>query len=258
MSTANTTPLTYNAYVLQLANMAVVQTTTTSGVVTPVDTAFSTLIPQALNYAELRIQRDLDVLPSVTTRSYTLTPGNNTLQLGVNDFVTVQTITLASGGDTFPLLPTTKEFLQNVCGSSTNTAMPEYFAMYGGDLATGGNTYNNIIVGPYPDSNYAVTISGTVRLPTLYQNATPSLASTGTTFISTYYPDLLIQASMIYVAQYQRNFGSASNDPSMGPTYELQYQNLLKGSLTEEARKQFASAAWSSYSPAPAASLPRG
>ena len=226
MSTPATTPLTYNLYVQQLANMAVVGVTTVSGVVVPVDPSFATLIPQALNYAELRIQRDLDILPSVTTINYSLTPNNNILQLGVNDFVTVQTITISYNGNTYTLLPTTKEFLQNVYGSSGSAAMPQYFAMYGGDYATAGNTYNNVLLGPYPDNAYSVTVSGTIRMPTLGNNSSSALASTATTFISTYYPDLLIQASMIYVAQYQRNFGSASNDPSMGPTYELQYENL--------------------------------
>ena len=243
MTAPQTNPLTYNLYVTQIANMAVVDTTTVSGVVQGVDSAFNILIPSMLNYAELRIQRDLDLLPSQTSRTYTLTTGSNQLQLDVDDFVTVQTIAVTSGGNTYPLLPSTKEFLQNVYGASGSTDMPAYFAMYGGDLSTGGNTYNNIIVGPYPDQNYPVTVTGTVRLPSLYQNATTALAGSATTFISTYLPDLLVQASMIYVAQYQRNFGQASNDPAMGPTYELQYQNLLRGAGVEEARKKFSAAA---------------
>lgn len=257
MTTPQTTPLTYNGYVTQIATMAVVDTTTSSGVVVGVDPAFNDIIPQMLNYAELRIQRDLDLLPSQTSRTYALTTGNNQLQLDADDFVTVQTIAIVNGGVTIPMMPVTKEVLQNVYGSSAQTAIPVWFAMYGGDLATGGTTYNNIIVGPYPDADYSVSVTGTVRLPTLYQNATTPLAATGTTFISTYFPDLLVQASMIYIAQYQRNFGQASNDPAMGPTYELQYQNLLRGAGIEEARKKFSAAAWSSMAPAVAATPSR-
>lgn len=257
MPTPQTTPLTYNGYVTQIATMAVLDTTTVSGVVQGVDAAFNAIIPQMLNYAELRIQRDLDLLPSQVERTYSLTSGNNTLQIDVADFVTIQTLNISSNNNLYPMLPATKDFLQNVYGSSTSTGLPKYYAMYGGDLSTGGNTYNNIIVGPYPNSNYIVKATGTVRLPTLYENATQALANTGTTFISTYLPDLLVQASMIYIAQYQRNFGQASNDPAMGPTYELQYQNLLKGAGVEEARKKFTAAAWSSMSPAVAATLTR-
>jgi hypothetical protein len=179
------------------------------------------------------------------------------LQLGAYDFVTVQTVTLSVAGVTYPLLPSTKEYLQNVYGSSASGSrgQPKVFAMYGGDLATGGETYNNILLGPYPDVAYNVEVIGTVRLPTLYENATTPLAATGTTFISTYFPDLLVQASLIYISQFQRNFGQASNDPAMGPTYELQYQNLLRGAAVEEGRKKFSASAWSSMSP-PVAATP--
>ena len=258
-ATPQTTPLTYNGYVTQVATMAVVNVQTTSGVVVGIDAEFNAIIPQMLNYAELRIQRDLDLLPSQTSRPYTLTIGNNQLQLGAYDFVTVQTVTLNVSGVTYPLLPSTKEYLQNVYGSSAvgSRGQPKLFAMYGGDLATGGETYNNILLGPYPDIAYNVEVIGTVRLPTLYENATTPLAATGTTFISTYFPDLLIQASLIYISQFQRNFGQASNDPAMGPTYELQYQNLLRAAAVEEGRKKFIASAWSSMSPQVAATPTR-
>ena len=255
MPTPNTTPLTYNGYVTQIATMAVVDTQTVSGVVQGVDAAFNAIIPQMLNYAELRIQRDLDLLPSLTSNTYTFTIGNNQLQISTNDFITVQTLGVSSGGTLYPLIPTTKEFLQNVYGSSSATGMPKYFAMFGGDLATGGTTYNNILVGPYPDQSYTASVTGTVRLPTLYQNATTALASTGVTFISTYLPDLLIMASMVYISAYQRNFGRQSDDPAMAQSYESQYQTLLKGALPEEFRKKFQGMAWSSQ-PQPVAASP--
>ena len=258
-ATPQTTPLTYNGYVTQVATMAVVNVQTTSGIVVGVDADFNAIIPQMLNYAELRIQRDLDLLPSQTSRPYTLTIGSNQLQLGAYDFVTVQTITLNVSNVTYPLLASTKEYLQNVYGSSAvgSRGRPKIFAIYGGDLSTGGETYNNILLGPYPDIAYNVEVIGTVRLPTLYENATTPLAATGTTFISTYFPDLLIQASLIYISQFQRNFGQASNDPAMGPTYELQYQNLLRAAAVEEGRKKFSASAWSSMSPQVAATPTR-
>lgn len=258
-ATPQTTPLTYNGYVTQVATMAVVNVQTTSGIVVGVDADFNAIIPQMLNYAELRIQRDLDLLPSQTSRPYTLTIGSNQLQLGAYDFVTVQTITLSVSNVTYPLLASTKEYLQNVYGSSAvgSRGRPKIFAIYGGDLSTGGETYNNILLGPYPDIAYNVDVVGTVRLPTLYENATTPLAATGTTFISTYFPDLLIQASLIYISQFQRNFGQASNDPAMGPTYELQYQNLLRAAAVEEGRKKFSASAWSSMSPQVAATPTR-
>ena len=253
--TAATTPLTYNGYVTQIATLAVLQTTTSSGVVVGVDQTFNDLIPQMLNYAELRIQRDLDLLPSQTSNNYVISLNSNQVQIPVDDFVTIQTISLISGTAKTPLLPTTKEWLQNIYNDSSYTGAPQYFAMYGGDAASGGNTFNNIVFGPYADNNYSLLVTGTIRLPTLYKFATTLNAATATTFISTYLPDLLIQASMIYISQFQRNFGPAANDPQMGPTYELQYQNLLKSAFVEEARKKFQASAWSSASP-PVAATP--
>ena len=53
-------------------------------------------------------------------------------------------------------------------------------------------------------------------------------------------------ASMIYVSAYQRNFGRANDDPQMAVSYESQYQALKASALSEENRKKFEAAAWSS------------
>lgn len=258
MSTANTMPLTYNGYVTQIATLAVVNTTTVNNIVVGVDDAFNAIIPQMINYAELRIQRDLDLLPAETSNtSYALTPSSNLLQVSANDFVTIQTVSVTSGTSIVPLLPTTKEFLQNVYNNSASTGTPVYFAMYGGDAATGGTTYNNIIVGPYPDIAYPVVLTGTTRTPSLAQAATTAYAGITTTFISTYLQDLFIMASMVYISAYQRNFGRMSDDPNMAQSYEGQYQALMHGALQEEYRKKFEASAWSSKSVSPVATPTR-
>jgi hypothetical protein len=257
MASPATNALSYNAYVTQIGVMAVVNTQEVSGVVQGVDAAFTAIIPQMLSYAELRIQRDLDLLPSLVSNGYALASGINQLQIPTSDFVTVQTLSVTSGTAQTPLLPVSKEFLQNVYNDSSYMATPGYFAMVGGDAATGGVTSNNVLVGPYPDSSYPVSVFGTARLPSLYQMATAGVADTGYTFISQWLPDLLIMASMIYISAFQRNFSSTGNDPQMPGSYELQYGNLLKGALVEEARKRFSASAWSSMSPPTVASPTR-
>ena len=257
MASPVTVPLSWNGLVAQIANLAVVTTTTVSGVLQGADAAFNTVVPQAVQFAELRIQRDLDLLPSLQSNSYQLTPGSNQLQISINDFVTVQTLGVTVGGALTPLLPVSKEWLMYIYGDPSFTAQPVAFAMIGGDAATGGNTFNNILVGPYPDINYPVSVFGTARLPSLVLNATPSLAATATTWISTNLPDMLIQASMIMLAQFQRNFGQTSSDPQMGPSYEAEYQTLLGRAIVEESRKKFQASAWSSMSPPSVASASR-
>ena len=240
-----TTGLTYATYVTQIATLAVVPEN---------DTAFVTILPQMLTYAENRMYRDLDFLSTVTTNStYTTTIGTPFASFALADFITLQQInvitpageTTPNSGTRNPLLPATKEFLNLVYPSSSSAAVPEYFAMFT------QNTDNVVLFGPWPDDTYTLELVGT------YRPASLSSVNT-TTFISTYLPDLLIMASMIYVSGYQRNFGRANDEPQMAVTYESQYKALLQGATVEEARKKFESSAWASMSPATVASPTRG
>lgn len=237
-----TTGLTYSQYVTQIATLAVVAET---------DPAFVTILPQMITYAENRIYRDLDFLSTVEAKpNYSVNTNSRSLLVLASDFVTIQEVNLITptgvqnpeNGTRVSLLPTTKEFINITYPSPSYKAQPEYFAMV---------DQNNMLVGPWPDGTYYIEIVGTVRPNSLSSSNT-------TTFISTYLPDLMIMASMIYVSGYQRNFGRANDDPQMAVTYESQYQALLKGAMVEEARKKFQSAAWTSMSPAPVASPTRG
>lgn len=235
--------LTYSSYVQQIATMAVIPSN---------DTNFTIIIPEMISYAELRMQRDLDFLSTqISTTAYSFTANSNTLTLPTSQFIVPQTVEVVSSGVSTPLLPVTKEFIQNVYGSGSTTGLPQYFAVYGGDTATTGNTSQYMIVGPIPNQSYGTILTGTVR-------SAPLSASNTTTFISTYLPDMFIMASMIYISAFQRNFGRLNDDPQMAQTYESQYQALKNSALVEENRKKFEASAWSSYSPAPAATPTRG
>jgi hypothetical protein len=229
----------YNAYVQQISTMAVVPVT---------DTNYQIILPQMISYAELRMQRDLDFLSTqISTTAYSFTASNNTLTIPQSQFVTTETMEVIDGsGKSTPLLPVTKEFLQNVYGSGSATGLPSYYAEYGGDAATTGFTSQLIIVGPIPSASYQVRLTGTVR-------SAPLSATNTQTYISTNLPDMMIMASMIYISAYQRNFGRQSDDPQMAQSYESQYQALKESALVEENRKKYEASAWSSYSPAPTA-----
>ena len=244
-ATPNTNPLTYSGYVAAVATLAVTGAT---------DANFVALIPQMLNYAELRIQRDLDLLPSQTDNdTYALTTGNNLIAISVDDFVTIQNIRVISGTARTPLTPVSKEWLDAIYSDSSYRDTPAYFAPYGGDAAGSGNVSMNFIVGPYPDQAYSLSITGTTRLLSLNSYANSPQQNTATTFISTFLPDLLLMASMVFVSGYQRNWSSASDDPQMPVNYEQQYQTLLKGAMGEELRKRFRASAWTSEASSPAA-----
>jgi hypothetical protein len=252
MTTPNTVYLTYNSYITQIAALAPYQTVTTSGVVQLSDgngTILNEVVSQMIDYAELRIQRDLDLEQSVTNNSaLALTIGNNLLTMDVNAFITVQSMSYVSGTVTQRILPTSRAFINDVYPDSSVQGPPIYFAPYGGDSTTTGGTSQLFLVGPTPDQAYPLSINGTVRMISLNSFATNGPASTSYTFISAYLPDLLLMASMIYLSGFQRNFGRQADDPTMAVSYEQQYNALLKGAMTEENRRKMWASAWTSLS----------
>ncbi len=232
----------YATYKTQIATMTVIDEDDPNFVIT---------LPSAIEYATLRMCRDIDFLSTVATSVVGFTPLNRTLTIGNDLFVTLQQINVLtpvgtsdpSQGTRNTLLPVSKEYLDMVWPSSTGATVPDSFAML--NQAT-------IIVGPWPDAAYSAELVGTQR-PAMLSEANQN------TFISTYLPDLFVQASMIYISEYQRNFSSASaNDPQMPVNYESQYKGLLVGASIEEARKKFSSVGWTSMSPSPVATPTRG
>jgi hypothetical protein len=260
MSTPNTNPLSYNEYIKQIASMAVVNYVTTAGVNTFVDTPLQAIVPSMLNYAELRIQRDLDLLPSQASNDYVLTAGNAVLKIPIDDFLTLQTfqITQISNGavvNTSQLTPVSKEFIQNCYSGVSSSGTPQYYAMIGDDFGDGADTWNKVLLGPPPNFAYTVRVTGTIRVPSLFKYAAVSIADTKYTWISSYLPDMLIMASMVYISAFQRNFSATSDSADMGLSYEKAYQALRLGGIPEENRKKAQASGWSPYS-TPTAATP--
>lgn len=235
------TGLDYSTYKTQIATMAVVEET---------NPQFLTILPMAIDYAELRICRDLDFLfTSAANSNYALTANNRQITIPQGTFVVTEQINVITPAGTLdpeqgtrnPLLPATKEFLDAVYGSASSAGLPKYYCAFNDNL---------FLVGPFPNANYQVEIVGTTR-------PAPLSATNTTTFISTYLPDLFLMASMIYITGYQRNWGAQSGDPQMAQSYEQQYQTLLRGAAIEEARKKYEASAWSSQSPTPVATPTR-
>lgn len=258
--TTPTNPLSYNAYITQIASMAVVTANEVSGVMTFVDAPLQDIVPMILNYAELRIQRDLDLLAGQTSNTYTLTQGVNVFPLPINDFFTVETIEIlqVNGSqvvDATPLLPVSKEFIQNCYGGLSSAGTPQYYAMYGDTFGNGAFTNNNILLGPPPNFSYPIRITGLTKVPSLMTYAVIGVADTQFTYISAYLPDMLVMASMIYISAWQRQFSSTSDDPQMAQTYEKQYQALRLGALSDENARNLEGSAWTSYT-TPTAATP--
>lgn len=234
--------LTYSTFNTSLANLLVVAIT---------DPGYVTALPNIIDDAEQRLYRELDLV-NTSTRDSTasLTAGNRNFTLPstngtfiVTDEVNIVTPagTAPDSGTRVPLVPASEEMLNNLWPSVAGSTAPQYFAMINQDA---------IIVGPWPDQAYRVEVVGTIR-------PQPLSSTNTTTLLSVFFPDLMLAASMVFAAGYQRNFGAGSDDPKMATSWENHLQTLLGSAKTEEARKQFISQGWSAKQPAPLATPPR-
>ena len=235
--------LTYSTYVTTLAGLMVVPES---------DAAFQTDLPSIIDDAELRCYRALDLLDtSVRDSSAALTAGNRNFNLPsvFGTSVVPQEINVITPvgtsdpelGTRNALVPASTEMLNMLWPSSAGSTVPQYFAMVNQGL---------IIVGPWPDAAYQIESVNTIR--------PPALSSTNmTTLLSVNFPDLLLAGSMVRAAGFQKNYGSAVDDPKAAVTWESHFQAILGGATLEEARKQFESTGWSSKQPEPTATPPR-
>ena len=234
----------YNGYYSQTANLLVVSTAASN----PTLGNFNTMLSGAIDYAEQRIYRELDLLVTrVTDSSASATPNvrNFTLPISVGTYLVVEQINiitpstaLSSNGQRVPLVNTSRDFIDVVYPSNLQKQMvPQFFAMQ--DNA-------NIILGPAPDRAYAIEVIGT-------QRPTPLSSVNTTTFLTQTLPDLFMAASMVYAYGYQRDFSAQSDDPRASQSWENQFQTLLKSANLEELRKRYFSAGWTDKVQSPVA-----
>lgn len=209
------------------------------------------IFPDAINYAEQRMYRELDLLSTVTrangllsvgTRNFTLpTSGGRFVVTDGFNVVTPSTTTNPDLGTRNQLTPTTRDVLDLLWPSTTGAALPSLYAMITDQL---------IIVAPFPDAAYTIECIGTIRPDPI------SLTNT-TTFLSQYLPDVFVACTMIFMAGWQKNYGSQSDNPQMATSWEGQYEKLFASANVEEMRRKYSMGAWSSASPTPAATATR-
>lgn len=223
--------LTYTTYVTALSTLTTIPSSNSD---------FTAILPDCIDYAEQRIYRELNLLSTVIRdASQALTPASRdfTLPTAQGAFVVVNGVNLITPAGSTPangsrnrLTPMSLDVLDVIWPSSAGSTLPAGFAMV---------TQTAIVVGPWPDAAYTVEVVGTTR-------PTPLSAGNTVTFMSANLPDLFLAASMIFMAGYMRNFGAQSDDPQMAQSWESQYTALKTSAATEEARKMFMGAAWSS------------
>ena len=103
-------------------------------------------------------------------------------------------------------------------GSQTGqdtTALPKYYAMFGGATGTSSTTSGNIIMAPTPDANYLINIHGNI-VPTGLETETSG------TYLSKYFPQGLLYACLVEA------YGYLKGPMDMLTLYENKYKQELE------------------------------
>ena len=230
----------YASYTLALQTLMVSQAP---------DVDFTNIEPSAIDYAEQRCYRELNLLNTVQTDSSTTLANGVRSATIPSSFIVVNNMNVLTPAGTTddtavrkPLVPVSRDVIDNLWPSNSSPGVPQMFAMV---------DQWSVLFGPAPDDAYALEVIGTYR-------PAPLSAANPTTFLSTYLPDLFLAASMVFMSGYMRNFGAQMNDPAMSSSWETQYQTLFKSAETEEARKHFWASSWTAYPVASGAQPQRG
>lgn len=234
---------TYAQWLTTVANLLVVDET---------DADFLQYAPRAIEYAEQRMYRELDLLYTfVASDAGSTVAGTRTFTLPA-DTIVVNSINIVTPAATAPdsgvrnqLVPVTREYLDAVYGSNASglRGLPINFAML---------TNTTIALGPWPDAAYHVEVSRTFRPTAL------SAANT-TTILTLYAPDAFLSATMINLqVGFQRDGTAQADAPGDTTNWAATYKEQMASLVVEDFRMKFASVSWSSKSTSPAANTQRG
>lgn len=240
--------LTYSQYLTTLATLTAIAEDNTD---------FLVVVPNASEYANNRICRELDMIvenvrdsslsTSALNRNFTLpVPADGAFQVITAVNVITPAATAPESGTRNPCTPVALEVLDAIYPSTTGAGVPSMFHFF--SQMTG---QTGIVFGPWPDAAYRVEVIGKV-IPA------PLSSTVTTTFLSTYLPELYVAASMIFLTGYLKNFGGQADDPKQAMSWDQQYKELRESAATFEARKRFSGASWTSKPLEPTAQAQRG
>lgn len=231
--------LTYSTYISSLASLLVVDAANAD---------FLAMVPNAIEYTEDRLSRDLNVLNNTAYVSAgSLTPNLNTFTIPapvVGPFIILENLYIitpagsaAGSGEYVPLTPVSKDYILSSWPSSTTAAAPRFYAMVNASA---------VFLGPWPDAAYVVFVAFQTRRAQLSEDVT-------TNYLTSTYSDMYLAASMVFMAGYLKNYGAQADDPKMALSWEAQYQTLLGPAKQQADRMRSMGSAWSAMAQSPEA-----
>lgn len=229
----------YNFYTLQDELLNALALAPYPYVVQPPD--WPTMYNSSLIYAEHRISRDLVLLAErVIDTSLTTTAGSRYLNMADmywGQLTVVENLALivpsgetTSDGTRYSFDATSLDALDMIWPQESLTMNPSDATWIGRYWAMLDD--HNVALAPTPDDAYQAVFTG-LRYPA-------PLSTTNTeTYISQWYPALLMAACMVFLTgALKRNFGAQADDPQQAMSWERQYELLLGPAKDEELRRR--------------------
>ncbi len=174
----------YTGFVSALANLAGTSTTQPNFVIE---------LPNAIDYGEQRIFRDLDLIVTVTTDASQSTSPNSRYVNIPGAFIVVKGVNVITpagsspaNGSRNPLTRASQDILDFLFPDSTFTGVPKKFCVQSQGWASNAGV---LVVGPWADQGYPVEFVGT-------QRPAPLSAANPNTFLATALPDLFLIACL--------------------------------------------------------------
>lgn len=209
------------------------------------ETDWTDVISRMIEYAELRLYREMDFIKTIMRDTATLTANARDVTVPATiiivrsaNLISPSTTTAPASGTRRPLQRVGYDYIDMVYPeASVPLPMPTYpqvYAMLDDRTA---------IVGPSPSAAYTVEFVGTFRPAAL----SPTNQNT---YLTDNMPDMFLSACMIFGSEYQRDAESKTR-------YEKQYTDQFAGVNIETLRQKAASVSWTPYQPTPQANVPR-
>lgn len=207
------------------------------------DVNFNTILPRAIEYAEQRMYRELDLLQTGVslTAAASLNVRAVTIPAGM---IVINSVNVISPSGVVSSDPTAKRnALIRVSQEGLNFFWPQGQVSVAGCLPRWYANFDNstVYLAPTPDAAYSVEFVGTVR-------PAPLTAVNTSTLLTTYIPDVFVACAMVFFSGYQRDFGAQSDNPQMAQSWESQYQMLKTSAVEEIARMKSQGQQWRSFS----------
>jgi hypothetical protein len=208
--------------------------------------AFQTEVPAAIDYAEQRIYRELNLINTITTDATTQCVANARFITIPSAFVVLNSLNvLLPFGNTNPLTGN-RGTLDRVSLDYINWVYPPGSTSPGQPAVYANVTQYQFAIGPNADNTYNFEAIGT-------QRPAPLSATNASTFLTLNLPDLFEAATMIHFSGQMKNFGAQADDPRTAVSWEALYTKLAASADAEELRKRYTG---TSIMPPPGAARP--